>query len=164
MKRRIGALHCCCTAPPDASLPAIITHRCRCTSLHPVTWTGGWDTCVAWPPPSMNRGRVHNSDAFFVLEFLCKNTFFLFIYNHTTTQQVSVLGHLSRLPLGPGQKVAFVPDSTASRASGGYGSFVPGGATNLDKRETFLLSRLVAPPGTKGLSVPQDWGNPSCCV
>ena len=35
----------------------------------------------------------------------------------TTTEQVFVPGHLSRLPLGPGQKVAFVPGPTASRAN-----------------------------------------------
>ena len=36
----------------------------------------------------------------------------------TTTEQTFVPGHLSRLSLGPGQNVAFVPGPTASRASG----------------------------------------------
>ena len=52
----------------------------------------------------------------------------------TTTEQAFVPAHLSMLPLG----VAFVPGPTASRASGGQGHFVPGGATNRD-----------TPPGTK---------------
>ena len=39
----------------------------------------------------------------------------------TTTEHAFVPGHLSRLTLGPGQKVAFVPGPTASRASGGGG-------------------------------------------
>jgi len=37
----------------------------------------------------------------------------------TTTEQAFVPSHLSRLSLGPGQKVAFVPGPTASRASRG---------------------------------------------
>ena len=57
----------------------------------------------------------------------------------TTTEHAFVPGHLSRLTLGPGQKVAFVPGPTASRArgGGGQGSFVPVGATNRDKRPPF---------------------------
>ena len=97
----------------------------------------------------------------------------------TTTEQAFVPGHLSLLPLGPGQLVAFVPGPKASRASGGDrgllsrleiptwtkgrpfvpvgGStrdkrpnpFIPVGNTNPDKRVT-LLSRLVTPTRTKG--------------
>ena len=53
---------------------------------------------------------------------------------HTTTEQAFVPGHLSRLPLGPEQKVAFVPGPTASQASG---------------EDRGLLSRVEAPTGTK---------------
>ena len=97
----------------------------------------------------------------------------------TTTEYAFVPGHLSRLPLGPGQKVSFVPGPKASRASGGDmgllsrlevptrtkgppfvpvcgstrdkrpNSFIPVGNTNPDKRVT-LLSWLVAPTRTKG--------------
>ena len=63
----------------------------------------------------------------------------------TSTEQVFVPDHLSRLPLGPGQKVAFVPGPTASRASG---------------RDMGLLSRLEAPTGIKGHPfVPVDVSN-----
>ena len=58
----------------------------------------------------------------------------------STTEQVFVPSHLSRLPLGPGQKMAFVPGPTASRASGGDGG---------------LLSRLETPTGTKGPRPPR---------
>ena len=52
---------------------------------------------------------------------------------YTTTEQIFLPGHLSRLPLGLEQNVAFVPGPTASRASGGgHEPFVPGGATNPD--------------------------------
>ena len=44
----------------------------------------------------------------------------------TTTEQTFVPSHLSQLPLGPGQKMAFVPGPTASRASRGIGVFCPG--------------------------------------
>ena len=53
----------------------------------------------------------------------------------TTTEQAFVAGHVSRLPLGPGQKVAFVPGPTASQASRGG--------------DRGLLSRLEAPIVTK---------------
>ena len=80
---------------------------------------------------------------------------------NTTTEQAFVPGHLSRLPLGPGQKVAFVPGPTASQVSGGgQGPFVPGGATNQDKRgspagsashwtrdKSHILSRAQRQPG-----------------
>ena len=56
----------------------------------------------------------------------------------TTTEQVFVLSHLSRLTLAPGQKVAFVPVPMASRASGGIGTpFVPVGGSTWDKRPLF---------------------------
>ena len=61
----------------------------------------------------------------------------------TATEQVFVTGHLSRQPLGPGQYVAFVPGPTASRASVGDRGL-------LSRLEGGLLSRLVAPTGTKG--------------
>ena len=63
----------------------------------------------------------------------------------TTTEQAFVSGHLSRLPLGPGQKVAFVPGPKASRASGG---------------DRGLLSGLVPPTGTKGPCLPRWSGQP----
>ena len=96
----------------------------------------------------------------------------------TTREYVFVPNHLSRLPLGLGQNMAFVPGPTASRANVGdrgflsrvepptrtkgppfvpvggstrdkrSNPFIPGGNTNRDKRVT-LLSRLVLPPGTK---------------
>jgi len=62
---------------------------------------------------------------------------FLNAIHTTTTEHAFVPGHLSRLPLGPGQKVAFVPGPTASRASGGQRSFVPGGGSNGNKRTPF---------------------------
>jgi len=69
----------------------------------------------------------------------------------TTTEQAFDPGHLSRLPLGPGPKVAFVPGPTASRAGGdrdiwsrleaptrtkGH-PFVPFGGSNRDKKGSF---------------------------
>ena len=71
----------------------------------------------------------------------------------TTTEQVFVPGHLSWLSLDPGQKVAFVPGLTASRASRGIGAFCPGwwlhpgqkapfvpvGVTNPDKRPLHVI-------------------------
>jgi len=44
----------------------------------------------------------------------------------TAREQAFVSDHLSRLSLGLGQKVAFVPGPTASQASGGIGVFCPG--------------------------------------
>ena len=46
-------------------------------------------------------------------------------YTFTTTEYAFVPGHLSRLPLGPGQKVAFIPGPKASRASEGQWTFCP---------------------------------------
>ena len=58
----------------------------------------------------------------------------------TTTEQVFVPDHLSRLSLGPGQKVTSVPGPTACRASGGgHGPFVPVGVTNPDKRPLYVI-------------------------
>ena len=54
-----------------------------------------------------------------------------------TLLQVFLPGHLFRLPLGPGQKIAFVPSPTASRASGGHEPFVLVGGTNRDQRHPF---------------------------
>ena len=71
------------------------------------------------------------------------------IFGYTTKEQVFIPGHLSRLPLGPGQKVAFVPGPMASRASGGIGAFCPGWSHQPGQKKDFL-SRLLAPPGTKG--------------
>ena len=67
----------------------------------------------------------------------------------TTTEYAFIAGHLSRLPLGLRQKVAFVPGPKASRASGGTGAFCPGWSHQPGQKAP-LLSRLVAPPGTKG--------------
>ena len=53
----------------------------------------------------------------------------------TTTEHAFDPSHLSRLPLDPGPKVAFVTGPTASRAGGG---------------DRGLWSRLEAPTGTKG--------------
>ena len=53
----------------------------------------------------------------------------------TTTEQAFVSDYLSRLPLDPEPKVAFVPGPTASRAGGG---------------DRGLWTRLEAPTGTKG--------------
>ena len=64
---------------------------------------------------------------------------------YTTTEQIFLPGHLSRLPLGLEQKVAFVPGPTASRASGGQGPFVPVGATNRDKRPPFCPGWCLQP-------------------
>ena len=61
----------------------------------------------------------------------------------TTTKQAFLPGHLSRLPLGPGQKVAFVPGPTASRASRGTGVFYPGWWLQPGQKGWGLLSRLV---------------------
>ena len=58
---------------------------------------------------------------------------------YTTTEQAFVSGLLSRLPLGSGQYVAFVPSPTASRARRGQGPFVSVGGTNRDKRGSFIL-------------------------
>ena len=66
----------------------------------------------------------------------------------TTTEQVFLPGHLSRLALGPGQNVPFVPGPTASRASGGTGAFCPGWR-HQPRQKRGILSRLVAPTGTK---------------
>ena len=64
----------------------------------------------------------------------------------TTTEQVFVPSHLSRLPLDPGPKVAFVLGPTASRASGG---------------DMGLLSWLVTPTLTKWwLFCPGWWHQP----
>ena len=63
----------------------------------------------------------------------------------TTTEHAFVPGHLSRLFFGPGQKIAFISDPTASRASGW---------------DRCLLSRLEAPTGTKGpLFIPVGGSN-----
>ena len=67
---------------------------------------------------------------------------------YTTTEQPFVPGHLSWLPLGPGQKVAFVPGPTASRASGGTDAFCPGWRHQPGTKAP-LLSRMVAPTGKK---------------
>ena len=68
----------------------------------------------------------------------------------TTTEQAFVAGHVSRLPLGPGQKVAFVPGPTASQVSGGgTGAFCLGWSHQPGPKAP-LLSRLVSPTGTKG--------------
>ena len=78
-----------------------------------------------------------------------------------TTEQLFVSSYLSQLPLDPGQKVTFVP---GPKEQGGQGPFVPGGATNRDKRPPFcpgwwlhpgqkvqpFLSWLVTPTRTKG--------------
>jgi len=68
----------------------------------------------------------------------------------TTTEHAFGPNHLSRLPLDPRPKSALVPGPTASRGSvEGQEPFVPVGSTNRDQSVT-LLSRLVAPTGTKG--------------
>ena len=59
---------------------------------------------------------------------------------------------MSRLSLGPGQKMAFVPGPMASRASGGIGApFVPVGGSTRDKRP---LSPRSFGPGTKATFCP----------
>ena len=90
--------------------------------------------------------------------------------SYTTTELAFVPSHLSRLPLSPGQKVAFVPGPKASRASGGDrdllsrvepptgtkgGPFIPVGASNRDKRSlSSPLARLAVGPGTKATFCP----------
>ena len=56
----------------------------------------------------------------------------------TTTEYAFVSGHLSRLPLGPGQNVAFVPGPTVGGSTRDKrpNPFIPGGNTNRDKRVT----------------------------
>ena len=66
----------------------------------------------------------------------------------TATEQVFVPGHLSRLFLGSGQKMAFVPGPTASRANGWTEVFCPGWRHQPGQKDP-LLSRLVAPSGIK---------------
>ena len=63
----------------------------------------------------------------------------------TTTEQAIVPGHLSRLPLGPGQNMAFIPGPMASWASGGQGPFIPVGATNRDQKWCFYPGCSLAP-------------------
>jgi len=65
----------------------------------------------------------------------------------TTTEQAFVPSHLSRLSLGPVQKI--VPGPTASRANGGTKVFCPGWRHQPGQKDP-LLSRLVAPSGIKG--------------
>ena len=57
---------------------------------------------------------------------------------------------LCSMPFIPGQKVAFVPGPTASRASGGIWAFRPGWSHQPGQKGQVFLSWLVAPPGTKG--------------
>ena len=63
----------------------------------------------------------------------------------TTTEQAFVPGHLSRLPLRPGQNMAFIPGPMASWASGGQGPFIPVGATNRDQRPPFYPGWWLQP-------------------
>ena len=53
---------------------------------------------------------------------------------------------LSRLPLGLGQKVAFVPGPTASRASGGTWAFCPGWRHQLGQNGLGPLIPFPLPP------------------
>ena len=93
-----------------------------------------------------------------------------------TTEQIFVPNHLSRLFLGPGQKVAFVPGPTASRANVGDRGFlsrvepptrtkappfVPVGGSTRDKRPLSPppLARLAFGPGTKATFCPGPKGN-----